>query len=77
MKKNSKAGDSTFKRLSIPIGALLVVVVLLSAGSGFVGASFFAQQAPNVTITTTIYTTTISWTTSTIWSTVTSTVLGV
>jgi len=57
---------------------LLVVVVLLSAGSGlYAGASFFAQQAPNVTITTTIFTTTTSWTTSTFWSIVTSVVYGV
>jgi hypothetical protein len=57
---------------------LLILVVLLSAGSGlYAGASFFPQQAPNVTTTTTIYTTTTSWTTSTIWSTVTSVVQGV
>jgi hypothetical protein len=57
---------------------LLVLVVLLSLGSGFyAGASFFPQQAPNLTITTTIFTTTTSLTTSTIWSTVTSVVYGV
>ena len=57
---------------------LLILVVLISAASGtYVGASFFPQQAPNVTVTTTIYTTTTSWTTSTIWSTMTSVVYGV
>jgi hypothetical protein len=57
---------------------LLILVVLVSAGSGvYAGASFFAQQAPGVTVTTTIYTTTTSWTTSTIWSTVTAVVQGV
>jgi hypothetical protein len=57
---------------------LLILVVLLSAGSGvYAGASFFAQQAPGVTVTTTLFTTTTSWTTSTIWSTVTSVVQGV
>jgi hypothetical protein len=60
------------------VAVLLILVVLLSVGSGlYAGASFFAQQAPNVTITTTIFTTTTSWTTSTIWSTVTSVVSGV
>jgi preprotein translocase subunit SecG len=77
LKKISRAVGSVFKGRSIPVAVLLIVVVLLSAGSGiYAGASFFAQQA-NVTITTTIYTTTIIWTTSTIWFTVTSTVLGV
>ena len=57
---------------------MLILVVLVSAGSGlYAGASYFPAQAPNLTITTTIYTTTTSWTTSTIWSTVTDTVLGV
>jgi hypothetical protein len=57
---------------------LLILVVLVSAGSGvYAGASFFAQQGANVTVTTTIYTTTTSWTASTIWSTVTQTVEGV
>ncbi len=57
---------------------LLILTILLSVGSGlYAGASFFAQQAPNVTITTTIFTTTTSWTTSTIWSTVTSVVEGI
>lgn len=66
------------KRGSIPVAVILVLVVLLSASSGlYAGASFFAQQAPNVTVTTTILTTTTSWTTSTIWSTVTAVVLGV
>jgi hypothetical protein len=60
------------------MAVLLVLVVLLSLGSGlYAGASFFPQQAPNVTVTTTIFTTTTSWTTSTIWSTVTSVVYGV
>jgi len=77
LKKSSRVGDSPFKAPSIPMAILLIIVVLLSAGSGFVGASFFAQQAPNVTVTTTIYTTTTSWTTSTIWSTVTTVVQGV
>jgi hypothetical protein len=57
---------------------LLILVVLLSASSGiYAGASYFAQQAPGVTVTTTIFTTTTSWTTSTIWSTVTSVVQGI
>jgi hypothetical protein len=57
---------------------LLILVVLISAGSGvYAGASFFAQQGANVTVTTTIYTTTTSWTTSTIWSTVTEIVQGI
>jgi hypothetical protein len=73
LKKNRVA----FKGRSIPVAVLLIVVVLLSAGSGLYAGSFFAQQAPNVTITTTIYTTQTSWTTSTIWSTLTETVQGV
>lgn len=75
MKENSKAGNSAFNARSIPLAILLIIVVLLSGVSGFVGASFFTQQVPNVT--TTIYTTTTSWTTSTVWSTVTSVVYGV
>jgi uncharacterized protein (DUF2141 family) len=63
------------KAPSISVAVLLILVVLLSAVSGFAGASLFTQQAPNVT--TTIYTTTTSWTTSTIWSTVTAVVQGV
>ena len=78
MKKNGKADDSSIKWRSISVAALMILVVLLSAGSGiYAGASFFAQQAPNVTVTMTIYTTTTSWTTSTIWSTVTEVAQGV
>lgn len=79
-KKRSEAGSSLNDRgvRAITVSVLLLVVVLLSAVSGlYAGASFFPQQAPNVTITTTIYTTTTSWTTSTLWSTVTSVVQGV
>lgn len=62
----------------ILVSVLLVLVVVLSAGSGiYAGASLFAQQAPNLTLTTTMYTTTISGTTSTIWSTTTTVVYGV
>jgi hypothetical protein len=76
--KISKAGDSDFGRRSIRVAILLILVVFLSAGSGlYAGASFFPQQAPSATVTTTIFTTTTSWTTSTIWSTVTSVVQGV
>jgi hypothetical protein len=75
LKKSSKTGDSALKAPSIPVAVLLIFVVLLSAVSGFAGASLFTQQAPSVT--TTIYTTTTSWTTSTIWSTVTAVVEGV
>jgi hypothetical protein len=58
------------------VAVLLILVVLLSMGSGiYASASYFAQQA-NVTVTTTIYTTTTSWVTSTMWSTVTSVVYG-
>jgi hypothetical protein len=78
LKKISRAAGSVFRGRSISVAVLLISVVVLSAGSGlYAGASFFAQQAPNLTITTTITTTTTSWTTSTIWSTVTSTVQGV
>jgi hypothetical protein len=69
---------ATLKGRAIPVTVLLVLTILLSVGSGlYAGASFFAQQAPNVTITTTIFTNTTSWATSTIWSTVTETVQGV
>lgn len=73
-----RAVRSVLKRGSIRVAVLLVFVVLLSASSGvYAGASFFAQQAPNVTVTTTILTTTTSWTTSTAWSTVTAVIYGV
>ena len=73
-----KISTAAFRGRSIPVAGLLVLVVLLSLGSGlYAGASFFPQQAPNVTITATVLTTTTSWTTSTIWSTVTSVVYGV
>jgi len=83
LKKSSKPNESSsglnsHRGRSIPVAMLLILVVLLSASSGiYAGASYFAQQAPNVTVTTTIYTTTTSWTTSTIWSTVTAVVQGV
>jgi hypothetical protein len=83
LKKNSGPNEASSvlndrRGRAIPVAVLLILVVLLSMGSGiYASASYFAQQAPNVTVTTTIYTTTTSWTTSTIWSTVTSTVLGV
>jgi hypothetical protein len=81
LKRIRRAGDSAFNYhggRSIPVAVLLILVVVLSAGSGlYAGASYFPQQAPNLTITTTIYTTTTSWTTSTIWSTLTSVVYGV
>ena len=73
-----KISTAAFRGRSIPVAVLLVLVALLSLGSGlYAGASFFPQQAPNVTITTTIFTTTTSLTTSTTWSTVTSVVYGV
>ena len=75
MKSISRA---ILKRRAIPVTVLLILTILLSVGSGlYAGASFFPQQAPNVTVTTTIFTTTTSWTTTTIWSTVTSMVYGV
>jgi len=81
LNKNSDAGNHAHdnrRSRSVLVAVLLILVVLLSAGSGlYAGASFFPQQAPNVTITTTIFTTTTSWTTSTIWSIVTSVVEGV
>ena len=80
MKKNGEAGDharDNRRSRSVLVAVLLILVVLLSAGSGLYAGAFFAQQAPNVTITTTIFTTTTSWTTSTIWSTVTAVVQGV
>jgi len=81
LKKNTRHGALGLgdkRARSVPVAALLIFAVLLSAGSGiYAGASFFPQQAPNVTITTTIYTTTTSWTTSTIWSTLTTVVPAV
>lgn len=81
MKKNSRADGSAShngRRRPVLVAVLLIFVALLSVGSGlYAGASFFAQQAPNVTITTTIFTTTTQWTTSTIWSTITAVVQGV
>jgi preprotein translocase subunit SecG len=83
LKKDSRpnepsSGLNDHRGRSIPVAMLLILVVLVSAGSGvYAGASFHAQQAPNVTVTTTIYTTTTSWATSTFWSTVTSVVEGV
>lgn len=83
MKKSSRpdeisSGLNGRRGRSISIAMLLILVVLISAGSGvYAGASFFAQQAPGVTVTTTLFTTTTSWTTSTIWSTVTSVVQGI
>lgn len=83
MKKSSKPNEASsslnrHRGRTIPVAALLILVVLISAGSGvYAGASYFVQQAPNVTVTTTLFTTTTSWTTSTIWSTVTEVVQGV
>jgi preprotein translocase subunit SecG len=83
LKKNSRLDERSSvlndrRGRTVPVAVLLIFVVLLSMGSGiYASASYFAPQASNVTVTTTIYTTTTSWTTSTIWSTVTSTVLGV
>jgi hypothetical protein len=74
----SSSGLRGHRGRSISVAMLLILVVLVSEGSDLcAGASFFGQQAANVTITTTIYTTTTSWTTPTIWSTVTNTVPGV
>jgi uncharacterized protein (DUF2141 family) len=83
LKKNGGPKEGSFvlndrRGRAIPVAVLLIFVVLLSVGSGiYATASYFAPQASNVTVTTTIYTTTTSWTTSTIWSTVTSVVYGV
>jgi preprotein translocase subunit SecG len=80
LKKNSEASSALNDRSgrAIPVAVLLILVVLLSMGSGiYASASYFGQQASNVTVTTTIYTTTTSWVTSTIWSTVTQTVQGI
>jgi len=80
LKKSGKADDSASDnpRRSVLVAALLILVVLLSASSVLLaGASFFPQQTPDVTITTTIYTTVTSWTTSIVWSTVTQVVEGV
>lgn len=83
MKKDSRrkeagSGLNDHRGRSAPVAMLLILVVLLSASSGiYAGASYFAQQAPGVTVTTTLFTTTTSWTTSTIWSTVTEVVQGI
>jgi len=81
LKKSSRADGSAShnrRRRSVLVAVLLIFVALLSVGSGlYAGTSFFPQQAPNVTITTTILTTTTQWTTSTIWSTLTAVVQGV
>jgi hypothetical protein len=83
LKKNSGPNEASpvlndHRGRATPVAVLLIFVVLLSMGSGiYASASYFAPQASNVTVTTTIYTTTTSWTTSTIWSTVTSVVYGV
>jgi preprotein translocase subunit SecG len=83
LKKRSRPNEASsglngHRGHTIPVAMLLILVVLISAGSGvYAGASFFAQQGANVTVTTTIYTTTTSWTTSTIWSTVTEVVQGI
>jgi hypothetical protein len=77
-RKEAGSGLSGHRVRSIPVAMLLILVVLVSAGSGvYAGASYFAQQAPGVTVTTTLFTTTTSWTTSTIWSTVTEVVQGI
>jgi hypothetical protein len=83
LKKNSGSNEASpllngRRGRAIPVALLLIFVVLLSMGSGiYASASYFAQQAANVTVTTTLYTTTTSWTTLTVRSTVTQTVLGV
>ena len=82
MKKNNGSNKASsavnaHRHGSIPVAVLLIFVVLLSSSGAYAGASFLAQQAPNVTVTTTIYTTTTLWTSSTIWSTMTETVEGV
>jgi hypothetical protein len=83
LKKNSGPNEASSvlndrRGRAIPVAVLLIFVVLLSMVSGiYATASYFAQQASNITVTTTLYTTTTSRVTSTIWSTVTSTVLGV
>ncbi len=83
MKKDRRFSGSGYvlknsRARSLPVAVLLVFVVLLSTGSGYyAGASFLAQQAPGVTVTSTVYTTTTLWTSSTIWSTMTETVEGI
>jgi hypothetical protein len=83
LKKCSRSNETSTRlndrrARSVPVAALLVFAVLLSASSGvYAGASFFPQQSPNVTVTTTVYSTATSWTTLIIWSTVTQVVQGV
>ena len=59
LKKCSRPHDASYRLnarrgRSVPVAVLLVLAVLLSATSGvYAGASFLAQQTPNVTVTTT------------------------
>ncbi len=74
---NASSAVNDHRRGSIPVAVLLTFVVLLSSSGAYAGASFLAQQAPGVTVTSTVYTTTTLWTTSMIWSTMTETVEGI
>jgi hypothetical protein len=77
LKNIARALRSAFRKRSIPLALSLIVVVLVSVGSGiYAGASFFSPLA-NVTVTSTTFVTTTSWITSTVMSTVTQTVQGV